>query len=262
MGVAPIRTRGWWREPSPLLYELADRFNESVTLSVANAEGGIDLVAEATGPHVLGVLGHNMVGQRYPLHASSTGKVLLAELPPAKLRAALPDKLEAHTPHTITDHTLLLKELEQVREQGFAIIDNELEPELLSLSRPIRDSSGALVAILTVNGPRSRLAATRSRSPPADAAHHRPPDQRALERRGLSVRLRVGGHLVDRGCCFGECGQQRGGGGRIGRLAVGRRVDVGAIRASSVATMPLAGGRAGPARERSSRPARRRPAPA
>ncbi|MBA8824004.1 DNA-binding IclR family transcriptional regulator [Saccharopolyspora lacisalsi] len=141
----------------PLLQELADTFNESVTLSVPNGQDGLDLVAEAAGSHVVGVLSRNMVGQHYPMYASSTGKVLLAEQPVDKLRTMLPDELEAFTPYTITDRTTLLKELEQVREQDFAIIDNELEHELLSLSRPIRDSAGTLVAILTLNGPRSRF---------------------------------------------------------------------------------------------------------
>lgn len=141
----------------PLLQELADKFNESATLSVPNAEGGLDLVAEAAGPHALGVLGRNMIGQRYPLHASSTGKILLAEQPDETLLSMLPEKLEAYAPNTITDRAALLKDLERVREQGFAIIDNEFEPELLSLSRPIRDASGALVAILTLNGLRTRF---------------------------------------------------------------------------------------------------------
>jgi len=149
----------------PLLQELADRFNESVTLSVPSGENELDLIAEAAGSHVLGVTGRNMVGQRYPLHASSTGKVLLAEKSAEELRRTLPEKLEAYTPQTITDREALIRELEQVREQGFAIIDNELEPELLSLSRPIRDAAGTLVAILTVNGPRSRF--TRARIPEA-----------------------------------------------------------------------------------------------
>lgn len=145
----------------PLLQELADKFNESVTLSIPNAQDGLDLVAEAAGSHVVGVLSQNMVGQRYPMHASSTGKVLLAEQSAEKLRATLPEELQAFTPHTITDRDTLLKELAQVREQDFAIIDNELEPELLSLSRPIRDSAGTLVAILTLNGPRSRFGRAR-----------------------------------------------------------------------------------------------------
>ncbi|MEV4647222.1 IclR family transcriptional regulator [Saccharopolyspora sp. NPDC049426] len=141
----------------PLLQELADKFNESVTLSIPNAQDGLDLVAEAAGSHVVGIVSRNMVGERYPMHASSTGKVLLAEQPAEKLRRTLPDELEAFTPYTITDRDALFKELEQVREQGFAIIDNELEPELLSLSRPVRDSAGTMVAILTLNGPRSRF---------------------------------------------------------------------------------------------------------
>ncbi|MCX2729220.1 IclR family transcriptional regulator [Saccharopolyspora sp. NFXS83] len=145
----------------PVLQELADEFNEAVTLSIPNSLDGLDLVAEAVGSHVVGVLSRNMVGERYPMHASSTGKVLLAEQPAEALRATLPDELEAFTPQTITDREALITELEQVREQGFAIIDNELEPELLSLSRPIRDSAGTLVAILTLNGPRSRFGRAR-----------------------------------------------------------------------------------------------------
>lgn len=148
----------------PLLQELADKFNETVTLSVPNANDGLDLVAEATGSHVVGIVSRmstQLVGQQYPLHASSSGKVLLAEMPVEKVTALLPERLEAFTAHTITDRSALLRELDQVREQGFAIIDNELEQELISLSRPVRDASGTLVAILTLNAPRYRFGSTR-----------------------------------------------------------------------------------------------------
>ena len=128
-----------------------------MTLSVPNLQDGLELVAEATGSHVVGIVPHNMVGQHYPLHASSTGKVLLAEMPMEKVLALLPKELESFASRTITDRPTLLQQLDEVREQGFAVIDNELEEELLSLSRPIRDSSGTLVAILTVNGPRYRF---------------------------------------------------------------------------------------------------------
>jgi DNA-binding IclR family transcriptional regulator len=148
----------------PLLQELADKFNESVTLSVPNPQDGLDLVAEAAGSHVVGItsrMSHHMVGKQYPLHASSSGKVLLAEMPVEKVVAMLPEQLEAYTAHTITDRAVLLRELDQVREQGFGIIDNELEEELISLSRPVRDSSGTMVAILTLNGPRYRFGRAR-----------------------------------------------------------------------------------------------------
>jgi DNA-binding IclR family transcriptional regulator len=141
----------------PLLQELAEKFNESVTLSVPNLQDGLELVAAAAGSHVVGILPRNMIGEHYPLHASSTGKVLLADMPVEKVVALLPEKLDAYASRTITDRATLLKELEQVREQGFGVIDNELEEELLSLSRPVRDSAGNLVAILTLNGPRYRF---------------------------------------------------------------------------------------------------------
>jgi DNA-binding IclR family transcriptional regulator len=148
----------------PLLQELADKSNESVTLSVPNPYNGLDLVAEAFGSHLVGIvsgLSQHMVGQQYPLHASSSGKVLLADLPLDKVTAILPEQLEAYTAHTITARTALLKELEQIREQGFGVIDNELEEGLISLSRPVRDPSGSMVAILTLNGPRYRFGRAR-----------------------------------------------------------------------------------------------------
>ncbi|MDQ8702365.1 IclR family transcriptional regulator [Streptomyces sp. LHD-70] len=145
----------------PLLQDLADRFNESVTLSVPTPQDGIELVAEAYGSHVVGVMHQGMIGEHYPLHASSTGKVFLADLPPERARALLPERLEAYTEQTITDRVQLLRELDRVREQGYSIIDNELEEGLLSLSRPVHDPSGVLIAILTLNGPRYRLSRDR-----------------------------------------------------------------------------------------------------
>ncbi len=148
----------------PLLQELADKFNEAVSMSIPNSTDGVDLIAEAFGSHLVGMgsrMAQHMVGQRWPLHASSSGKVLLAEMPTQKVMAILPEQLPAYTEHTITDRKVLMRELQQVREQGFGVIDNELEEGLLSLSRPVRDASGSMVAILTVNAPRYRFGRDR-----------------------------------------------------------------------------------------------------
>ncbi|MFF2108406.1 IclR family transcriptional regulator [Rhodococcus koreensis] len=148
----------------PLLQELADTFDETVTLSVPNAKDELDLIAEAAGSHVVGTtsrMSPHMIGKQYPLHASSSGKVLLAEWPIKKVLGRLPEKLEAYTAHTVTDRAALLAELDRIRENGFALIDNELEEELISLSRPVRDSSGNLVAIVSLNGPRYRFGPDR-----------------------------------------------------------------------------------------------------
>ncbi|MBC3190387.1 IclR family transcriptional regulator [Pseudonocardia sp. C8] len=145
----------------PVLQELADEFNESVTFSVATAPDHLDLVAEAAGSHVVGATTTGMVGKQYPLHASSSGKVLLSEMPPDMLNQVLPATLESFTPHTVVDREVLLRELAHVREQGYGMIDNELEEGLLSISCPIRDSAGKLAAVVTINAPRYRFGRDR-----------------------------------------------------------------------------------------------------
>lgn len=145
----------------PALDELAAELGETVTLAVPNSRHDYDLVAEASGPHMVGVSVRDVVGQHFPLHASSTGKVMLAELPEEEVRGLLPAELEAFTPRTIVDRQVLLRELGEVREQGYSVIDNELEEELLSLSRPVRDAAGTLAAVLTVDGPRYRFGRDR-----------------------------------------------------------------------------------------------------
>jgi IclR family acetate operon transcriptional repressor len=62
----------------------------------------------------------NGVGQRTPLHATSSGKVFLAHMDPDQLDALPAEGLETHTPHTIVDPPTLKRELALVRERGFA----------------------------------------------------------------------------------------------------------------------------------------------
>lgn len=145
----------------PALDELADTLNETVSLAAPTPNNDYDLIAEAAGTHMVNVTVRKHVGKHFPLHASSTGKIILAEMPIEDIRAALPEQLERFTPKTITSRSALLDELRHVREQGYAIIDNELEEELLSVSRPVRDNADNLVAVLTVDGPRHRFGRDR-----------------------------------------------------------------------------------------------------
>jgi DNA-binding IclR family transcriptional regulator len=101
------------------------------------------------------------VGRRYPLHASSSGKVLLASLEAVRLERFLFGGLERPTAATITDPGELRSEIERVRAQGYAAIVDELEEGLASVSVPIADGDGRLVATLNVTGPSFRLDAER-----------------------------------------------------------------------------------------------------
>ena len=99
------------------------------------------------------------VGRRNDAHSTGTGKVLLAHLPPEILDRTLDGwELAAKTPHTITDHALLRRQLHQIRDQGHAENREESEIGATSVGSPVRDATGAVVAALSVAGPTARLA--------------------------------------------------------------------------------------------------------
>jgi DNA-binding IclR family transcriptional regulator len=101
------------------------------------------------------------LGGTYPLHASATGKIILSGQDDDQVKAALPEKLEAFTANTITSRPALLKELRRVREQGYAVTDEELEVGLFAMACPVRDKAGTLIGVFVINGPVQRLKTER-----------------------------------------------------------------------------------------------------
>jgi IclR family transcriptional regulator, pca regulon regulatory protein len=92
------------------------------------------------------------VGGRMPAHATSMGKVLLAGLPEPALEEFLRTaKLERQLKRTITDPGVLRTELTRVREQGYAIVDQELEEGLIAIAVPVRDRAGRVVAAINLS---------------------------------------------------------------------------------------------------------------
>ncbi|WP_115788962.1 IclR family transcriptional regulator [Arthrobacter silvisoli] len=142
----------------PLLNDFATKFNETITFVMVTGEASYDVVAEASASRFLNASAM-WVGGHYPMHASAAGKVVLAELSDEKVVAALPKRLESFTPKTITRRDALLEELRRVREQGYAILDDELEEGLFVIACPVRDTSGQLLGALTLNGPTQRIKA-------------------------------------------------------------------------------------------------------
>jgi DNA-binding IclR family transcriptional regulator len=94
---------------------------------------------------------------RFPLHATSTGKVLLAYLSPSQRASLLPKSLPSYTTRTITDSAKLHAELDRVRAQGYAISNEELEEHLVAIGAPVRDHDGIVIAAISLSGPASRL---------------------------------------------------------------------------------------------------------
>lgn len=98
------------------------------------------------------------IGRRNAAHSTATGKCLLAFLTDSELSALLTGwKLDAQTPHTITDPSRLRRELAEVRRRGYAQNLNESELGVLSVAAPIRALGGDVAAAISAAGPTARM---------------------------------------------------------------------------------------------------------
>lgn len=136
--------------------ELAELLGETVTLSLRRGLYEWDLVLQSS-PRSIAFAMTDMRGMRWPLHASATGKLLLAELERGQVLHAVGKELSRLTANTITDQEQLRAELDRVRDQGWAQTDEELEDGIVALSVPIRDNVGQMFAALSVVAPKHRM---------------------------------------------------------------------------------------------------------
>ena len=127
------------------------------TVNLAVLEGGMSLNLEQAVPRGYLVNNYGWVGRRTPLHATSTGKVLLSGLTHPEFAATIELPLESFTPNTITDPEVLQDELLNIGIAGYAIGHEEYEIGLNAVAAPIRNSKGSVVAALSVSGPAYRL---------------------------------------------------------------------------------------------------------
>lgn len=145
-----------------VLDRVAAEVNESVEYTVFTGPTTQETIAQAASARLLAP-SQRYVGRSFPLHASATGKLLLAELADEELRKLLPERLEAFTPRTITDRDELLAELAVARARGYTTLDNELEEGLFVIGVPVRNSSGELIGGLGLSGLDQRMKATNTK---------------------------------------------------------------------------------------------------
>jgi len=153
-------TAGVAAKVQPILERLAQEVNETISFALTKGPTEYDLIAEASSSRMLSV-SNLYVHRQYPLHASATGKILLADLDDARILQVLPETLASYTRQTITDREALLREIRDVRANGYSVIDNELEEGLFALSVPVRDADGLLLGVLTATGPDQRMKSGR-----------------------------------------------------------------------------------------------------
>lgn len=138
----------------PLMEELAERSRLTVTLGIEDGDTVV-YIGQASGARSIVTL--NWVGQRTPMHASASGKVLLAFTDHSQRERILRGRLEKLTPRTVVDRRALETQLEEVRRRGYAQIVEELEPGLNAVAVPVRRADEAVVAALSISGQSFRL---------------------------------------------------------------------------------------------------------
>lgn len=143
------------RQAQPILDHLAQQFDETINLAVVREHYSVH-VHQALGSAA--VASQNWVGQLTPLHATASGKVLLAYMDEQQLEAVLDASgLPSYTDHTLTSRKALGQQLALVRKEGFATAFEELEAGLNAAAVPVRDHTGAVVAAVSASGPAYRF---------------------------------------------------------------------------------------------------------
>jgi DNA-binding IclR family transcriptional regulator len=143
------------RQGRPVIEELAATFDETVNLAVMRSHFAVNLDQKQG---TAAVAAQNWVGQLTPLHATSSGKVLMAYLDDEVRKQLVKSAgLERFTGRTITSERALERELEDVRKNGFAATYEEYEDGLNAVAAPILDHTGQVVGAVSVSGPAYRL---------------------------------------------------------------------------------------------------------
>jgi len=148
LGFAYLSALGLPEVAQPHLQRLVDEVGESSSISVLDG-AAVVYVARVPTRRIINVTID--LGTRFPAYATSMGRVLLSGMD-QEARTALLDQIELKplTDRTITTRRELEAELDHVREQGYAIVDEEFEEGLRSVAAPICDRDGHVVAAINL----------------------------------------------------------------------------------------------------------------
>ena len=137
------------RIAQPLLYRLAYSLGEAASVGILDHDDLVCVAAVSAGQLISATL---QPGTRVPAHCTANGRVLLASLPEAQIRGflarAAPERITAFT---IVDKDELARAITRVREQGYALVDQELELGLRTIAVPVRNFRGDVVAAMNIS---------------------------------------------------------------------------------------------------------------
>lgn len=141
---------------SPYLRSIAQIFAESANIAEEHNMTVIYIEA-VSGPRQL-LMTTRRIGNVSPMHCTAVGKLLLLNYTLPQIDQFIATKgLPALTTHTVTTREALIRELDGVRKQGYALDNEEYEPGARCVAVPIYDYTGKIVAGMSVSGPATRM---------------------------------------------------------------------------------------------------------
>lgn len=145
-------------EALPIITKIANTFKETSHLAVLdNLE--IIYLCKVESENSIKLVSHP--GLHYHTHCTSSGKLLLAFSEPFLVDSILRNGLKKYTSNTITDPDAFRRELKQIYQKGYSVSNGELRNDISSLSAPVRDYTGKVIAAINLVGPSNRLSNRR-----------------------------------------------------------------------------------------------------
>jgi IclR family acetate operon transcriptional repressor len=155
IGATALEQSGFGARLTGAMEDLARHCNESVSLGVLNA-GSVLFVQRVESPEILRA--DIRLGTRMPLHASASGKALLAAMSEAEIDRELPElRLSGSARRTVRERDALLAELWHVRERGYARQAEEFVDGIGAVAAPVFAAGGRVLAALSIAGPVARF---------------------------------------------------------------------------------------------------------
>ncbi|MDL4774050.1 MULTISPECIES: IclR family transcriptional regulator [Thermomonosporaceae] len=155
LGVSALRRFDARNAAAPVLRRLRDETGETTTLSGLVGDERVYL-DQYVSPHEIKMTVE--IGRRFPLHAGSSGKVILASLPEERRAAVLARPLAALTGRTVTDEETLRRQLADAAREGVAVSLGERQADAGSVAAPLFGPDGEVHGSISVCGPRYRFA--------------------------------------------------------------------------------------------------------
>jgi IclR family transcriptional regulator, pca regulon regulatory protein len=158
LGYSYVATTPLWDVAEPFMQQVVDAVHESCSASVLD---GTEIVYILRVPTKKIMTISLSIGSRLPAWCTSMGRILLGDLSPEALGNVLDGSaIAAYTARTVTDRRKLEQIIREDRRKGWSLVNQELEEGLISISVPLLDRSGRIIAAMNVSSQPSRMSPT------------------------------------------------------------------------------------------------------